>query len=940
MIKYLVIALFCLSTFADLSARRRQLINIIDNQINELTRLARVSGGRNPVTLLRIAEAYLEKGRILRDQENEDFFNIPLKKRKRVNKKKFFAKSKTYFTRAQSTGYQILKKFKNFKYIGEVYYILAFNEKEGGNYRRAKDLLKKSIQKSKKSSEAYKNSNVAIADIYFGDGNFKTAKYHYDAVLSKMRQDQWYTRYLYNLSWANYRLGNKRLAENQMQEVFKKSDDPKYINKKRLAERDLGYFYTDQGKLKKAKSFYKNVGGNTAKNFFDMGMFLKGKQRYTKALNMFNSAYLIADNKYKKLSVIEILNILDKYNNNKIFVKRAREASNLMLNKDERKETLYYISRRAAIIQKQLSQSYNKRRPTVLKNLSLYSAELYKLAAKMDPSLQEKSFFYAGESYFAGKQYTKALVEYDKVRSLGNTRSKFYRRSIEGMLLVLDKKELPKALRLKYFEGLYVSYIKTINNRQAKGKAVEKLYSFYYDEKKDLAKAENVFFQYQKIFPKNRKKLEAMIAILVDQYKKEKKNSELIAFVKKLKQTNLSLGAGFVRKLNRIILTTQFSSIEKSNRKGDKVIALKGYLSVYKDPESSKQAKSNSAYNISVLFFELGNMSFMYNWAQRAISEMNAGEVKKFFNSYEQMVNQLLYRQSFDNGLKLSESLLNSVCRTNVKNKNLVLENYVVMATSHYDNVDSTENFVKRQLNTCRYPQSVQGKVSSQFLDHFIDSKDEIASMRYYRQLGNDKIKKIDYAAKIERIYVSKGRLAPQSLYRDIRALYSSIRNKRKISSYALDIIALQQVENFSKNNNRIKSTELRFPEAQYNSLLQSKFKQLDSLTKEAISILKIGSPEAMVKTYQVLIDAYESLANEMTSFIPPGKSPDYVKTFNNSMKGIAKSLYAKVNQFKKEMDIEINKSDVLVESYGAMKRGGVDYLPSVDWAVMDKRGR
>ncbi len=939
MTRLLIIFLICFTTLANNSARRKQLISIIDNQINELSRLARVSGGNNPVTLLRIAEAYLEKGRILRDQENDDFFKLPIKTRSKVNKSSFFKNSRSYFKRAQSTGYQILKRFPNFKYLGEVYYILAFNEKENGNHQRAKGLLKKAISKSNRGSEAFKNSNVAIADIYFGDGSYKSAKYHYDAVLPQMKADQWYTRYLYNLSWANYRLGNKRTAERQMQEVYSKSKNPKYVNKRDMAERDLGYFYTDQGNLKKARTFYKKVGGNTAKNFYDMGMFLKGKQRYTKALSMFNSAYLIADSKYKALSVIEILNILDKYNKNKPFVARAKEASNMRFSKDEKKEVLYYISRRASIIQKQLSLSYNKKRPTVLKSLSQYSAELYQIAAKMDPSLREKSYFYAGESYYAGRQYQKALGEYDKVRKIGNN-SKFYRRAIEGMLLVLDRRELPKNIRLQYFEGLYVDYIKSIDNKATKGRAVEKLYSFYYEEKNDLDKAKSVFFQYQKIFPNNRKKLEAMIAILVDQYKKQNKNKEMVRFVKELKGTNLALSGGFVKRLNRIILTTQFSDIEKSNKKGDKVLALKGYLAVYKDPESSEQAKSNSAYNISVLFYELGNQKFMYNWALRAIKEMKPREVSKFFDSYELMINQLLYRQSFEMGLVLSANLLNSVCSVSVKGKESILENYVVLGTSHYSSVGSIEEFAEKQLNSCRYTKGARSKVYEHFLEHFIDVKDEVASIGYYRKIRSTQVEQIDNAAKIERIYVAKGKRAPESLYRDINSLYKSIGNRREISSYALDIVALDEVRRFEDENKRLKANQLSFPEATYNKTLQQKFQQLDRMTKSAINILKIGSGEAMVKTYLVLIDAYQSLADEMTKFTPPNKSADYIATFKKTMANISSPLYSKVSQFKGEMENEVNNRDVLVESFGDMKRGSIEYLPQTDWAIMDRGGK
>ena len=92
-----------------------------------------------------------------------------------------------------------------------------------------------------------------------------------------------------------------------------------------------------------------------------------------------------------------------------------------------------------------------------------------------------------------------------------------------------------------------------------------------------------IFFQYAKFYPTKVGKNEAMIGRIVDLYKKQKKKDELLNFVKSLKSTGVRLSSKFVNRLNKIVLTTQFASVQKANKKGDKKYALKGYLMIYKE---------------------------------------------------------------------------------------------------------------------------------------------------------------------------------------------------------------------------------------------------------------------------------------------------------------------------------------------------------------------
>ena len=79
MLKYLLLLLFVSTAFAQklsLDERRSKIIGIIDEELSEVSRLARQQDYRDPNILMRMSELNLEKARLWREQENEKFLAI------------------------------------------------------------------------------------------------------------------------------------------------------------------------------------------------------------------------------------------------------------------------------------------------------------------------------------------------------------------------------------------------------------------------------------------------------------------------------------------------------------------------------------------------------------------------------------------------------------------------------------------------------------------------------------------------------------------------------------------------------------------------------------------------------------------------------------------------------------------------------------------------
>ena len=148
-------------SFAD--SRPKYLLGLIDSELKEVQRLNKQIKARDPELLLRLAELYLERARVMKEIENKKYLSLSAAKRRRVKKSSFFKGSNSYFIKAQKVSYFILKKFNRFDQKSEVYYILGFNAKEFKKDKKAKSFFQKAFnQASNKTSK--EKSSLALAN--------------------------------------------------------------------------------------------------------------------------------------------------------------------------------------------------------------------------------------------------------------------------------------------------------------------------------------------------------------------------------------------------------------------------------------------------------------------------------------------------------------------------------------------------------------------------------------------------------------------------------------------------------------------------------------------------------------------------------------------------------------------------------------------------------
>ncbi|MCP4914133.1 MAG: hypothetical protein GY909_13560 [Oligoflexia bacterium] len=949
----LLFLILSVPSMANIEQRRSQLIEVIDEELNEISRLNKQVGARNPNLLLRMAELYLEKARLIKERENYNYLTLSPEQRRSTSKKKFFSKSKKLFVNAQKTCFYILKRFPRFKNKGEVYYILAYNAREFQQPKRALQFFKKANQNARKNSQTQIKSQLLLAEMYYNQKKYSKAANLYSSALRDKNQ-KWWTKDAFNLAWCYFRIKKKSRAINLMKEVHSRSKSGKYVDVSDQVERDLAYFYSDSGRVKEAIAWFKKIGKNIVPSLISMGKYLKNEGKFTSAERTLDEAlkYSTTDNEKAKINS-ELLAIYDKFG--KLSSHKKVSEALVALNKrgaldpSQKEDLLYHVERQAVKLQKRVANKKIKRPLSEKRQLASYAVSYFNLLAELKPETSHVSYFLAGETYYAVKRYDSAANEYDKAYELSRKRNdgKYSKLSLDGMMAALGGRGVAKATKDKYLTKSYIAYLNKNPRGKNSFKIYQRLFSSYIAQG-EVVRAEQVLLRFKKAYPGSLKKQEAMVAQIMDYFRKKKDRAGIKSWVSRINKGEFKVSKKYAQKVNQLLLTMQFENVEKLNTDGAKKGALKGYLAIYKDPGSSPEAKKNASYNIAVLFHELDDGKRAYDWAVNSLKLMRDRDVKKFEKSFQVIANNLFLQRKLGEANELYERSLVKVCKTKSKMKTTFFKNGVVISLAN-GNIERAQRMRVTGLSC-----GIRMKDIEYAELEILQSLSELrrwklleSSLKEFSITKSEPGEVIHYYAKVADAYRENGRANIASRYDQIVMNNYNVAKKRrkKLPLEALNVVAQKELARVKSLVSRLKSIELSFPEQKFNNALKSKLGLLDKITTSTVNTFQIGSGDGVVGAYEILTDVYSYLADEIANFSPPGKSPDYVKSFKQSMGQIVNPIRAKNSEFLRQAKSQINKNDILSSGnlgllYGSQFEAVPTYIPLNNGLIMDRGGK
>ncbi len=952
----LILVLVSTSVFAQklsLDARRKQIISIVDEELAESSRLARAQDYKAPDTLLRISELYLEKARLWREAENERFLSIPPEERLRVNKNDYFKQSSQYFVNANDSAELVVKKFPRYKNIGDVYYILAYNHKELGQNAEAQKYFALTSKSATKDSKVSAKSKIALADYYFNDHKYKQAIPLYEEGTNALRNEKWWTKESFNLAWCYYRNKNFEKAISLMKEVHTKSATEKYVDMRHNVERDIGIFFIDGGRMNDAIKFYEAQGINYTEQFVKVANVITTQGRFAQAESLLEQA---AKSEKDRARVIQIrmaqLELFDKYSKIPEHLKVSQElvASHKQepLEAEQFKRLSYQVNKKAAELQKATASDTYARVAKVKNQKSQEAIAYFELSSQLSPNEKAEKTFFQGETAYSAGNYLKSIglyiKAYDESKTMGDR--KIGAQSVEGMLSALAQPSVDKKDAEKYYVPVYTRYLDFDSKSERANSIFVKLFNVQFDSG-DIPAAEGTLDNFAKKFPQDYKTQEGMLAKIMDYYRQKKDYSKVKSYVSAINEGKYKVSDKYAEALRSLMTKIQIEGVQTSMEKGQKGEALKGYHQIYSNAESTPKAKVNAAYNLSALYYELGEPQQSYQWGVAAIKDMEVEDVTKFADSYLAISSGLFLRQKFAQSADLSHRVLGRLCKQNSSNKIVAYKNAVFISLANNDLDKAIE--VRNLGRGCSIPDNVITEVSIELL------KDMSKAKRWetYETILAELEKNSKNYPQIIRPYedlrkefINLGEAGQARAIEDKQQRFFNEARQQKldIPVDALDLMADKMLVGVVAKKSKIDQVELRFPEAEFNTAVKFKLKMLDQLTSDVNIIQKLGSGKGIVEAYRFVIEAYEDFGISLKAFTPPDKSPEYVTSFKKAMSDVYNPILGNAKKQRNEVRKLISDNKILTKSNFNVLYTPEDnfkrYLTIKEAVLMDRGGK
>jgi Mg2+ and Co2+ transporter CorA len=314
----------------------------------------------------------------------------------------------------------------------------------------------------------------------------------------------------------------------------------------------------------------------------------------------------------------------------------------------------------------------------------------------------------------------------------------------------------------------------------------------------------------------------------------------------------------------------------------------------------------------------MGNTEQSYAWGMTALKGMDQDDVVKFADSYLSIAAGLFLRQQFSQSSEMSYKVLEKICKKNSSNKVIAFKNAVFIALANGDLDKALE--IKGFGKDCLIPDAAIVEVTTELIKDLI-------KLKRWEQVESQ-VKDLDKNPKNAPLLITpleSLRVAYHDIGDVVRAReillkqdkYFNLSKKQKldIPVDALDLLSLRIVQSIRDKKQGFEQLVLKFPEADFNQVLKKKLEILDQMTSQVNEVQKMGSGRGIVEAYKTVIEAYENFGASLKSFVPEGKSPEYVASFQKAMSDVYNPILSNAKKQRFEIKKLIFENKILSHS-------------------------
>ena len=779
---------------AKMSKKWHKLNKLIDQEEKAISKITKMG----PRLKWRLIELNTERIKLIREKENKIFLSANPRTRKANGKSYYFKESSRMYRKVKRDGLNIIKRWPRFKYVSDIYYTLALNSRDYGGDHETEKYLLKALRTSHKYSKSLHSIKTSLAEYYYNKKKYEKAIRFYKDVL-KNKEDEWYTKHLYNVSWCYIKTNQYDLAIDHALLSFESSkilleDTPKdapaikkYIPVTDQVLDSIGLFYVLAERIKEGTRFYIDNVEHPADYLIKMAK----KTAEDKGADLAEYIYVSAldnaldkkdkDKKYLNEEVQIRIELLDFYRNFKKFEKFWKISVALDEINQEKKISEINEEYQIQITEKLRSfVGYLQVRFTrnSQQNIQEFSEDqrdriidFFDILARINPHETDSYRFYQGETFFAISDYKSSFEYYQRALEAHRTRYKKEEKEIRTQKLgpkekiakvpyiamPIEKEEKKKHVELtkKIFDALLASlengkFVKTMNFERTvytyknhilaypSNERTRKIHTKLFNLYLNHNKVEDATLamkDYMKAYPGDVKIQQGMLTQIMDQHIKDKNTDALAVWIAELQKGFLSFQKDYIEKSILILGGLLFDRYQKLDIAGKKEEAAMGYIELFKSEKYPQSIKAKSAYRASLIYLDMFYTKNSFKWLQTALKLFTEKERFERKKEILAMVNKLMLAQDFESSAAISEDYIDIYCKTDFKEKSDLYQASVQYRLIEGQFEKAYQNY--ERAKRCRIPQKIREATLLGMGDFFFRHRKYKTFMSFHKKYQN-----------------------------------------------------------------------------------------------------------------------------------------------------------------------------------------------------------
>lgn len=946
-----------------MSKKWHKLNKLIDQEIATIKSITRMG----PRLRWRMIELHTERIKLIREKENKKFLNANPKFRKAKGKKWFFSESRKLYYKVRKDGLNIIKKWPRFRYASEIYYTLALNSRDYGGDKETEKYLLKSLKTAIPRSPIIHAAKTSLAEHYYNGKKYQKAIRYYKDVL-KNKEDEWYTKHLYNVSWCYIKTKqyDKAIESAKLSFFASTAKDKSYISVRNQVLDSIGFFFVLAERVEEGANFYVENVNKPGEFMIKMAKKTAEDRGYAKAQYVFNAALENSIDKKNLEEEIEIrLAQLDFYRNFKKF--ENFWETTVALDKINKVRPLGEDFQLTAVEKIRSFVGYLQVRFTrnSKTNIENYDEEqkkriihFFDVLTRLNPVETDSYRYYQGETFFAISDFKNSFDYYQK--SLEHNKIKFsskYQKQLAEMKKKADEgkkpSDLPKipadvlkkekeeqrkkheALRLKIFDSLlaslengnfkseqrysrtvytYKNHIELYPKNERTRKIYTKLFNLYL-KRKELDNSHGTLESYMAAYKRDKKIQQGMFTQILDHYIESKNTDKIAQWIPKLKAGFLSFDTPYIEKATLILGSLLFDSFQKMDQQGQKDEAAKGYLALFSSEKYPQSIKAKSAYRASILYLDLYQTELAHKWMNTALSLFTAKERFQRKKEILAFVQTLMLAQDFTSSASVAARYIKIYCTSPFKEKEELYR-----ASVQYELIEG--NYEKAFKNyyqgkKCGVKSKVRNELLLNMAQYYVRHRQYDKFIKFFNAYKHKKWLNTFFHNSFLAIYWDYYLAGNEKSMKQVTSIYKTIFVKKGPKPKAQ--VEMETVLAFNKlypSLEKLDVTDLpsesAFKEDVFNKKLEGNIEKLKGLTAKLTPYIKSGYPHIVTKCYQLLEAKYSKLGNTLMNYTPQGLPKEYVQGFKGAMRGLAKNLLNEARGQKVTANRLINKENIL----------------------------